>query len=417
MDLGSVNVERVVKAALYSLFLIVPVAILFFWKVDLDASLQVDTAKFGTFGDFVGGVLGSIWSLCGILIFYIALKEQRDDFKTNKDAFVKQAEALDLQIEEFRLQRDELYQSRQVFIEQSRTLKQQRMSSMYFSLIDLYRKIVDGLNHQCPEGNYFKVLRRSMLDDFAWCVNPDACHKKAKEHYVTLYYSRKEELSHYYKIIYRIFKIVDESDLDESDKFQYITILRSQLSENEMLAIYYNSQSRYGEQLYRFILRYNFLKHLPSISKPEFKGYLTGPINFSDLLGLNTTLFSVISGVIQKLEVSIRGEEFEEEKVSFSIAEQSDVTLSVRTSELNEMQVDFSYPFASAEMKILSFNVEDFSAYMSSLLYDFFVCSRYQSEPFTDFVKVFVGEKDVSFRVESQNILRLNSDADGVKNV
>ncbi|WP_095186108.1 putative phage abortive infection protein [Pseudomonas sp. Irchel 3H9] len=417
MDLGSVNVDRVVKFALYSFFLIVPLTVLFLWKIDLDTSLQIDSAKFGTFGDFIGGVLGSIWSLCGVLIFYIALKEQRDDFKTNKDAFVKQAEALDLQIEEFRLQRDELYQSRQVFIEQSRTLKQQRMSSMYFSLIDLYRKIVDGLNEQCAEGNYFKTLRRSMLDDFVWCVNPDSCHKKAKEHYVTLYYSRKEELSHYYKIIYRIFKVVDESDLDESDKFQYITILRSQLSENEMLAIYYNSQSRYGEQLYRFILRYNFLKHLPSISKPEFKGYLTGQINFSDLLGFNTTLFSVISEVIQKLEVSIRGEDFEEEKVSFSIIEQNNITLSVRASELNEMQIDFSYPLPSSEMQILNFNVEDFSSYMSFLLYDFFVCSRYQNEPFSDFVKVCVGENDVSFIIVSQNILRLNGDADGVKNV
>jgi hypothetical protein len=417
MDLGSVNVDKVVKIALFSLFLIVPLTVLFLWKVDVDTSLQIDSAKFGTFGDFIGGVLGSIWSLCGVLIFYIALKEQRDDFKTNKDAFVKQTEALDLQIEEFRLQRDELYQSRQVFIEQSRTLKQQRMSSMYFSLIDLYRKIVDGLNEQCAEGNYFKTLRRSMLDDFVWCVSPDHCHKKAKEHYVNLYYSRKEELSHYYKIIYRIFKVVDESDLDEADKFQYITILRSQLSENEMLAIYYNSQSRYGEQLYRFILRYNFLKHLPAISKPEFKGYLTGQINFSDLLGLNTTLFSVISQIIQKLEVSIRGEDFEEEKISFSITEQNNITLSVRASELNEMQIDFSYPSSSAEMQILNFNVGDFSSYMSSLLYDFFVCSRYQSEPFSEFIKVNVGENDISFKIESQNVLRLNSDADGVKNV
>ena len=355
--------------------------------------------------------------MCGVLIFYIALKEQREDIKTNKDAFIKQGEALDLQIEEFRLQREELYQSRQVFIDQSRTLKQQRMSSMYFSLIDLYRKIVDGLNEQCSEGNYFKSLKRSLFDDFAWLQKPQECHKTAKKHYVDLYYSRKEELSHYYKIIYRIFKVVDESDLDEKDKFEYITILRSQLSENEMLAIYYNSHSRYGESLYRFILRYNFLKHLPSISKPEFKGYLSEEVQLSYVLGFNTQLFYAISKFVDALEVSIRKEGFEEERVSFELTDQEGVTLSIVAQELNEIVIDFTFDRPAEDLKISSFTLSEFIAYMEAFFYDIFICSRYEECSFEGFVISDARSNGVSFSLRSHNALRLNSDADGAKNV
>ena len=417
MDLNSVNVEKVIKFALLGTLSLVPLLIFFLWRVDLDPSLPIDSSKFGTFGDFFGGIIGSFWSLCGVLIFYIALKEQREDFRTNKDAFVKQAEALDLQIEEFRLQREELYQSRQVFIDQSRTLKQQRMSSMYFSLIDLYRKIVDGLNEQCPDGNYFKTLKRTLVDGFTWHEDPYECHKVAKRHYVELYYSRKEELSHYYKIIYRIFKVVDESDLDEKDKFEYITILRSQLSENEMIAIYYNSHSRYGESLYRFILRYNFLKHLPSISKPEFKGHLVEDAQLSSLLGFNTQLFRAISNFLDDLDGSIREEGFQESRVSFQLSDQEGITLSIVAEELNELTIDFAFEAPVEDLRDLYFSVESFSEYMKAFLYDIFICSRYEECLFDSFVKTKTKVDSVSFSIKSHNVLRLNTDADGVKNV
>ena len=157
----------------FSLFLLlcIPVVVVFFsWKESLSFGVEIDSAKFGTFGDFIGGVLGSIWSLCGVWLFYFALKEQRDDFKNNKASLDKQIEALDTQCQEFKLQRkefslqrEELQLSRQVIIEQSRTLMQQRMDSIYFSLVDLYIKTIANLNEKKPD--YFKYLKERFHND------------------------------------------------------------------------------------------------------------------------------------------------------------------------------------------------------------------------------------------------------------
>ena len=414
MDLNKINIDRIISFSLYLLLLIIPIFIIFLWKSEFSFDLPVNYSKLGTFGDFFGGVLGSIWSLCGVIIFYSALKEQRQDFKTNKDAFEKQREALDLQIEEFRLQREELFQSRQVFLEQSKTLKQQRMSSIYFSLLELYRKIVEDLNSHCPDKNYFKNLKASLIDNFDWDSEIISCHKKAKKHYETIYLSRKEELSHYYKILYRIFKVVDDSDLDESDKFQFITILRSQLSENEMVAIYYNSHSIYGESLYQLILRYNFLKHLPSTSKSECKGYYNSQSQAATLLSFNNELFLAISKFIKRITQSIREEDFERERVSFILESQNDFTLSIQASELDEMLLEFTYNGTSQIPKIINFELEEFSNYIQFFLYDIFIFSRYQPESsIEEFLFSSVQHNKLTFNMKSKNNLKLNIDTDG----
>ena len=106
---------------------------LFLWKRNFfDFGSSVDAGMLGTLGDFVGGVIGSIWALVGVILFYLALKEQRSDIATNKKALAKQIEALEIQTNEFRLQKDELIESRKVFIEQSKTLKKQQFESTFF---------------------------------------------------------------------------------------------------------------------------------------------------------------------------------------------------------------------------------------------------------------------------------------------
>jgi hypothetical protein len=41
---------------------------------------EIDLQGFGTFGDFVGGFVGTVFSLTGIFLLYLTLKEQRENF-------------------------------------------------------------------------------------------------------------------------------------------------------------------------------------------------------------------------------------------------------------------------------------------------------------------------------------------------
>ena len=110
--------------------------ILFLWKTTIfDTSQSIQADKVGQFGDFVGGVVGSIFSLTGVILFYVALREQRKDFKTN-------AEILRLQKEELQLQREELIETRKVFEDQSFLMQEQKNDSRFFSLLENHKEMI-----------------------------------------------------------------------------------------------------------------------------------------------------------------------------------------------------------------------------------------------------------------------------------
>lgn len=77
-----------------------------------DTSSQINSEKFGQLGDYVGGIVGSLWSLAGVVLFYVALTEQREDIKLNRETLETQVKALHLQIKEFELQTVELEETR-----------------------------------------------------------------------------------------------------------------------------------------------------------------------------------------------------------------------------------------------------------------------------------------------------------------
>lgn len=51
--------------------------------------VPIKTDVFGQFGDIVGGVIGSLWALAGVILFYAGLTEQRKDIQTNQNALEK----------------------------------------------------------------------------------------------------------------------------------------------------------------------------------------------------------------------------------------------------------------------------------------------------------------------------------------
>jgi uncharacterized protein YqgC (DUF456 family) len=69
--------------------------LVFFWNdFNLSFSNKIQADKFGQFGDIVGGLIGSIWALAGVILFYVALTEQRNDFNTNRKVLNAQTDTL-----------------------------------------------------------------------------------------------------------------------------------------------------------------------------------------------------------------------------------------------------------------------------------------------------------------------------------
>lgn len=430
MEQNRKNAQFIYRFALSLLILLIPISILYLWNNTYTLSAPIDNGKFGTFGDFVGGVLGSIWSLCGILLFYSALREQRADFKTNSNALLKQVAALEIQSEEFRLQREELSQSRQVFIEQAKTQRQQRFESTYFSLLELYTRVTSDLNLQTSSNNYFKNLKSELFKKAPHHHDPIKNYEFSKKNYLEIFYNQKEELSHYFKLIYRILKIIDDSEIIENEKFRYIKILRSQLSENEMFAIYYNSHSIYGGESYKLILKYNLLKHLPCTSKVEFAKYLYeinehGKIvipnatenSFTELntkssflLGFNYELNRLIRNFLLKLTDELKDESFEYYKESYTLPLCNDSVVAFYSTESYELAIEITT--APDDFDVIAGLKRDiFINYFKAFLYDSFAFSRYKDiSTLSRFIEVIKIENKIKFEIKSDRRLSINTD-------
>ena len=72
-------------------------------------------------------------------------------------------------------------------------------------------------------------------------------------------------LDHYFRNLYRIIKFVDESPLllDIHERYQYTSIVRGQLSRYELLWLFYNGLSVYGNDKFKpLIEKYALLKNI-----------------------------------------------------------------------------------------------------------------------------------------------------------
>lgn len=119
-----------------------------------------------------------------------------------------------------------------------------------------------------------------------------------------------EALGHYYRHLYNLVKYVAEFDdavISEDDKYEYIKLLRSQMSDSEQLLLYYNAMSDMGrkwrfkhisrdckdEQLKKrkemcYLSRFRLIKNIP-YSMPTF-GY-TPHTAFQDDIDTWRTIF------------------------------------------------------------------------------------------------------------------------------
>lgn len=129
-------------------FGLIAIGVVFFiWKEwDNVRYDEVDAAKIGQFGDFIGGVVGSIWALAGFILFYVALNKQKEDLEINRDALKSQIEAMSLQTEEFKAQKEELEETRKTYIEQNKTQNLQRFENTFFNMLSLHHQIVDSID-------------------------------------------------------------------------------------------------------------------------------------------------------------------------------------------------------------------------------------------------------------------------------
>lgn len=293
-------------------FIISLIMLLFFiFKGSYEFVLNDDISeeKIGQFGDFIGGVIGTLFSLVGVILFYIALKEQRTDFKTNQDALKMQLIAFEQQIKEFDLQREELKETRKIFEQQTKTMKSQQFESNFYSLLNVFISIqVNFLSKNLFTTTINEIKAKIPQTDYR------SCYDIINSEYLNSYLANRADLAKYFMTLYRLFKIIEESpNLNESEKIYYHKILRSQINKDELLVLYYNYHSEFGKKPVPIALKYEYFKHLELFSKFEFEA--TFNLDTTEIIHFNKILPRINDLIIRNIEKAkqISDEEVKEE--------------------------------------------------------------------------------------------------------
>lgn len=263
--------NRILLIGLISLIVIVGL-----WLGTLFLLKEHEPTDRGTFGDMFGSInaLFSGMALAGIIITIL------------------------LQSQELKYQRDELRETREEFKTQNETLKIQRFENTFFNLLNLHHQIVGAMDYRYTKkettssqtGPIIKIKQSTKnaqeiiingRDVFRYLYNkmrPDltlAKGNRINENYKQHYNKAHTDFGHYFRNLYRMIKLVhftdfyyDAKNIDKYDiyriKYKYTSIIRAQLSDYELLWLFYNCLSDYGREKFKpLIEEYCIFKNLP----------------------------------------------------------------------------------------------------------------------------------------------------------
>lgn len=198
-----------------------------------------------------------------------------------------------LQRTELKLQRKELSDTREEFRIQNETLRLQRFENTFFNLLNLHHEIVSAIDFRYykrkeKKSNWVAVSTNEELeavtitsrDVFRYRYNQmrEDMVKNPSNHeelYLNHYEKAQTDFGHYFRNLYRMIKLVDSTDFLINDpenttdtfkiKYKYTSIIRAQLSDYELLWLFYNCLSENGELKFKPLIEaYSLLKNMPT---------------------------------------------------------------------------------------------------------------------------------------------------------
>ena len=237
------NNNKETKSDSTTIAICVSIITIFIWALSfLLFTTSWDKDERGTFGDMFGAVnaLFSGLAFAGLIV-----------------TLIMQHEELGLQRNELAQTNDELAAQREEFVAQTKTMKIQRFENTLFNMLSLQQGIVNSLDYIPQDGAdpnlessgkyVFDVFYNKKITKFHYGNEQQIMGIKGliqAENDIQAY-RRVSEISifdSYFRHLYRIFKYIDESQLiDDTERYSYSCIVRAQLSDYELLLLFYNA--------------------------------------------------------------------------------------------------------------------------------------------------------------------------------
>ena len=218
-----------------------------------------DEGVLGTYGDFVGGFIGTLVTLYSVYLLVKTLGNQievnSNIVTTNRNTIATNGETL----------KTAQYQARQTDL----TLFDSKFNAYLKAYQDAVNSYVgdDCLGKERLEQLVYAFRNSGFNNEVTYIRRTDAAVKA----FESFYADNRTLLSTHMRTLYLLMQLIaDRGDIDEEDRVAYAKCVRGQLSEAEMLVLRYNCYTEYGKNMQKYVNRYNLLKHLPTMNLLEF---------------------------------------------------------------------------------------------------------------------------------------------------
>ncbi|MCQ1779411.1 putative phage abortive infection protein [Neorhizobium galegae] len=192
----------------------------------------------GTFGDFFGGVLNPVFSFLTFVGLLITIVMQQKEIREAKASSEKQS-----------------------------------FETLFFQMITIHNSIVNSMDlrtepvadppiagkefhgRDCFPRFYQHLKQEIKRAEAAGADDP------IQEGYEKFWARDRKDLGHYFRYLYNMIRIVDESAADTG---RYMKLLRAQLSDYELIILFYNGLNEKGKRFKPYIEKYAIFDNLPT---------------------------------------------------------------------------------------------------------------------------------------------------------
>lgn len=210
----------------------------------------IDTSKWGTFGDFIGGVLGTACAYISLRLLVKNLKEQE---KSND--YLRESNNRSSEVSELQLVHEDI----------------STLLESYNRVINTYKKSDDSIGQKA-----IRDIATDLLNSYKEENNDpiESRIEEARKLFDEKYIIHRDSMSVHFRLLYQIFQIIWLSDIKGEKKAMLSKMLRSQFTEHELLLLRYNCLTSNGKKMRFYVNQFNLLKHLPITHLLEFKKWV-----------------------------------------------------------------------------------------------------------------------------------------------
>jgi len=234
-------------------------------------SISNSPGDWGTFGDYVGGILNPVVGMATVLLVIISIVIQRRELRASLNEMkVANQAAARMSFEQSLFAWLENYHSQIREIEQGRLKGRKVLLHLYEQVLSPAKTVTCGGRINLPEplmpiandsdANQAYIRLNVPGSDGIKQLGERQLH--AVINYQTLYHSHKTDLDAPFRTLFRLIRWIDNSELSVRDKWHYCTLVRSQLSWPELVFLYYNGLIFEGEKLAIYANKYALFDNL-----------------------------------------------------------------------------------------------------------------------------------------------------------